>query len=116
MLCEVPIASSSSAGGAPVGKPKRSSCPPDQSSEELIQSLLDQLDERSREIKGLDAKLRGLQSESQSISDRENFVMAELATQVHDLDCKLFPVVVPLYPVYSCILGFSFCRYSGQRC
>ena len=91
----------------PIGQPGSSSYPPDQS-EELIQSLIDQLNERSREIKGLEAKLRELQSELQSTSDRENFVIAELAAQVHDLDCKLFSVAVPLHSVCSCILKFLF--------
>ena len=55
---------------------------------ELVRSLIDQLDERTREVQGLKTKLQDLQSELQSTGDRENFIMSELAAQVHDLNCK----------------------------
>ena len=89
------MASSSSAGGMPAVQPGSSSCP-SQQSEELVRSLIDQLDERTREVQGLKTKLQDLQSELQSAGDRENFIMAELAAQVHDLNCK--------YPLYHSAL------------
>ena len=52
--------------------------------------MIDQLDERTREVQDLKTKLQHFQSELQSASDRENFVMAELAAQVHDLNCEYF--------------------------
>ena len=63
-----------------------------------MRSLIDQLEERTREVQGLKTKLQGLQSELQSAGDRKNFIMAELATQVHDLNCK--------YPLYRSALVF----------
>ena len=53
-----------------------------------MRSLIDQLDERTREVQDLKTKLQDLQSELQSAGDRENFIMAELAAQVHDLNCE----------------------------
>ena len=50
--------------------------------------MIDQLNERTREVQGLKTKLQDLQSELQSAGDRENFIMAELVAQVHDLNCK----------------------------
>ena len=64
-----------------------------------MRSLIDQLDERTREVQDLKTKLHKLQSELQSAGDRENFVIAELAAQVHDLNCKQ-----PL-----CSSAFVFC-------
>ena len=81
-----------------------------------MRSLIDQLDERTREVQDLKAKLQHLQSELQSADDRENFVMAELAAQVHDLNCE--------YLLHRGALAFGarlFCkmrsllRYAGIR-
>ena len=87
-----------SAGGTPAGQPESSSCPSHQS-EELVRSLIDQLDEKTREAQDLKTKLQELQTELQSAGDRENFVIAELAAQVHDINCKQ-----PL-----CSSAFVFC-------
>ena len=61
------------------------------SSEDVIRLLRTQLEEKSQRVKDLEADLSRCQSMVQLSSDREDFVLAELAAQVHDLKCKFIP-------------------------
>ena len=62
-----------------------------QFSEDMIRLLHIQLEEKSQRVKDLEVELKDCQSRVQSSNDREDFLLAELAAQVHDLDCKLLP-------------------------
>ena len=100
MLSQALFASGPSIGGASTSRPENPSSHaptsfPGQSSrvhspEELIRSLCDQLEEKSQKVKNLEVELQELRSKVHSMSDKENLLIAELATQVHDLDCKSF--------------------------
>ena len=59
-----------------------------QSPEDMIQFLRTQLEERSQQVKNLEAELKDFHSKIQTSNDREDFLLAELAAQVHDLECK----------------------------
>ena len=48
-----------------------------------------QLEEKSQRVRNLEAELEVSQSQVQTSNDREEFLLAELAAQVHDLNCKL---------------------------
>ena len=107
MLSQALFASGPSVGGASTSRPENPSSHaptsfPGQSSrahslEELIQSLCDQLEEKYQKVENLEVELQELRSKVQSLKDQENLLIAELVTQVHDLDCKLFfpfPIVM----------------------
>ena len=59
------------------------------SSEDVIRLLRIQLEEEFQLVRNLEAELKDSQSQVQTLNDREEFLLAELAAQVHDLNCKL---------------------------
>ena len=59
------------------------------SSEDVIRLLRMQLEEKSQRVRNLEAELEVSQSQVHTTNDREEFLLAELAAQVHDLNCKL---------------------------
>ena len=62
-----------------------------QSSDDMIRLLRTQLEKKSQRVKDLEAELNHCQSMVQLSSDREDFLLAEIAAQVHDLNCKFIP-------------------------
>ena len=61
------------------------------SSEDVIRLLRMQLKEKSQRVRNLEAELEVSQSQVQTSNDREEFLLAEIAAQVHDLNCKFIP-------------------------
>ena len=61
------------------------------SSEDMVQLLRTQLEEKSQRVTELETELKDFRSRVQTSNDREDFLLAELAAQVHDLDCKFLP-------------------------
>ena len=59
------------------------------SPEDVIRLLRRELEKTSQRVKNLEAGLKGSQSQIQTLNDHEEFLIAELAAQVHDLDYKL---------------------------
>ena len=99
-LSQVPSAAGPSTGGSSSYQPET---PPShdpvgfvplhrysevQSPEDMIRFLRTQLEERSRRVKTLEAELKEAHSRIEASSSREEFLFAELASQVGDLNCK----------------------------
>ena len=83
-----------------------------QSPEDMIRFLRTQLQERSRRVKNLEAELKDFHSKIQASSDQEEFLLAELAAQVHDLDCKfLLFLCICVYLFVLLFLRVAFQRY-----
>ena len=59
-----------------------------QSPEDMIRFLRTQLEERAERIKALEGELTEAQSRVEASSSREEFLFAELAAQVGDLNCE----------------------------
>ena len=57
--------------------------------EDIIELLRTQLEEKTQLVRKLEAEIQDSQSRVKASQDREEFLFAELAAQVHDLDCKL---------------------------
>ena len=72
-----------------------------QSPKDMIRFLRTQLEERSQRVKTLEAELKDFHSKMQALSDREDFLLAELAAQVHDLDYKFLLFFVLLYLLFA---------------
>ena len=58
------------------------------SQEDLVRFLRTKLEEKSRRVRDLEAELKDSHSKEQVATDWEDFLLNELAEQVHDLDCK----------------------------
>ena len=99
-LSQVPSAAGPSTGGSSSYQPE---IPPShdsvgfaplhrysqvQSPEDMIRFLRTQLKERSQRIKALEAELTEAHSRVEASSSREEFLFAELAAQVGDLNCE----------------------------
>ena len=85
------------------------------SSEDVIRLLRIQLEEESQWLRNLEAELKDSQSQVQTLNDREEFLFAELAAQVHDLNCKLlFYLQIPLFLVALILLKVNFHRYQRK--
>ena len=99
-LSQVPSAAGPSTGGSSSHQPE--TCPRHdsasfvplhhysqvQSPEDMIRFLRTQLEERVQRIKALEGGLTEAQSRVEASSSREEFLFAELAAQVGDLNCE----------------------------
>ena len=75
-----------------------------QSPEDMVRFLRTQLEERSQRVKTLEAELKEAHSRVEASSTREDFLFAELAAQVGDLNCEfllLLFIVCYVHLVYS---------------
>ena len=81
--------------------------PETQSPEDVIRLLRAQLEEKTQRVRNLEAELENSQTQVQMSNDREEFLLAELAAQVHDLNCKL--LFACRNPIFSFSLLHSSC-------
>ena len=86
-----------------------------QSAEDMIRFLRTQLEERSQRVKNLEAELKEAHSRVEASSTREDFLFAELAAQVGDLNCEFSAPSFYSLLCSPCVffsLNVVFCRYS----
>ena len=84
------------------------------SPENVIRLLCIQLEEESQRVRNLEAELKDYKSQVQTLNDREEFLLAELAAQVHDLNCKLlFYLQISFFLVALILLKVTL--YRCQR-
>ena len=81
------------------------------SQEDMIRFLRTKLEEKAQRVKDLEAELKESHSKEQVASDREDFLLNELAAQVHDLDCKSQLFLCCCFCCFRSCSEKLFCRY-----